>query len=540
MKKRIIALAVSVLMLFSVMPTGILAEGTAQVAAENYTTSQGGYAYVYLRANNFVDVAVLDIEVFYDSSVMSVNYTSNGSMFSGASVSTNTSEAGVIKISAMSVNGFNSTGSTYSDRMMTLCFKVNATCPAGDYPIRVSLGHAYDSSFTPAEISGVNGTVTVKEAAAKPFTVNISKNMTSASLGAMPTLTVYPSNSYTFASADFHIEYDRELLRISSIVLDSSLQKEGMVHSVNSSNPGIAIISFASTNGVRPSNLFKVIFEVIADTDAKATVKVSASDVYTDELATYAPYTASTSLTLTKKEVLPDYPDMTLTADRLVVGEQSALTLTLEGTAQVAAGDFVINYDADAFAVNSVKAAAEALSRGALIIVNNSFTDGQIRFSYVNQAGSFDSDTVLLDISLTPITSPSEHCAISVSGSDVCDVSYNDAELDYIGICECIFDSSSCVDPTATTQGEHVYTCHSCGEQFSLCIGMIGDIDADGSFTNSDLCVMIRYLSGWNVDRQLAGEGWYYPAVFLDTNRDQKTNNRDAFYIIRKLADLTE
>ena len=106
MKKRIVALALSVLLLLSLCPLSAFAADEAQVVAESITTTQGGYVDVYLRADRFADVSVLDIEVFYDSAAMRLESANNGTFFSGASVSTNTTTIGMIKISAMSVKGF--------------------------------------------------------------------------------------------------------------------------------------------------------------------------------------------------------------------------------------------------------------------------------------------------------------------------------------------------------------------------------------------------------------------------------------------------
>ena len=464
MKKRITALVLVVLLLFLTFPITSFAANSAQVVAENYTASQGGYAYIYLRANDFVDVAVIDIELYYDSSVMSVHYVSNGTLFNGASVSTNTSVDGTVKISAMSVKGFNSTTSNYSNRMMTVCFKIKADCPIGNYPIAVTVGHAYDNNFTPVDISGVNGVVTVTKAAAQNFPIYGTISNSQVQTGDTLSINVYHSSSYKFASADFHIEYDRELLKFNSIELDSKLLAEGAVHSINSANPGIVVISFASTNAVSASNLFKVHFDVIADIDAKTNISFIASDVYTDDLIAYAPYTLNSEITITKKEILPDNPDLFITTIPYVVGEESTATVNLEANAPVAAGDFSIKYDNNVFSVTHVTASNEVLSNGALVVINDNFSNGEIKFSYVNEKGFFDKAMPIIEISLTPISSPDKHFMITPDGFGVCDINYNDVTLDYIAGTNCIY-NVEVIKPTCTEQGYTSYLC-SCGENY--------------------------------------------------------------------------
>lgn len=494
MKKRITAFVLAVLLLFLTFPITSLAANSAQVVAENYTASQGGYAYVYLRADNFVDVAVVDIELYYDSSVMSVHYVSNGTLFNGASVSTNTSTSGMVKISAMSVKGFNSTTSIYSNRMMTICFKITADCPVGNYPIAVTVGHAYDSTFTPVDISGANGIVTVTKAAAKNFPIYGTISNSQVQTGDTLNINVYHSSSYKFASADFHIEYDRELLKFNSIELDSKLLAEGAVHSINSANPGLIVVSFASTNAVSASNLFKVHFDVIADVDAKTNISFIASDVYTDDLIAYAPYTLNSEITITKKEISPDNPDLFITTSPYVVGEESTAIVNLEANAPVAAGDFCIKYDKNIFSVTNVTASNEALSSGALVVINDNFRNGEIKFSYVNEKGFFDKEMPIIKFSLKPIASPDKHFMITPDGFGVCDINFNDIKLDFIAGTNCIFDAKI-IKPTCTEKGYTSYLC-SCGEKY-----MSDYIDPTGhSYENNefvcDNCGFVNYPYG--------------------------------------------
>ena len=467
MKKKIIALILSIGLSLSCLPITTIAADAAVVVAENDTTTQGSYAYVYLRADNFVNVGALDIEIYYDSSAMSIYYTSNGTLFNSASVSTNTNTSGLIKISAMAVNGLTSGTSTYSNRLMTICFKINSDCPVGDYPVVVTVGDAYDNDFNPATISGVNGIIKVEKGSPKNFPFYTSLSTVSVEIGDEFTVQAYhsSSSSYKFASADFNIEYDRDLLKIKSIELDPAFLIEGAVHSINTSNPGFAKISYASTNAISCYNLFKVTFEVIANTEAQTDITITASDVYDDELTAYSPSTATATVALKEKTVVPDYPDFKLEAEKFIVGKPSDISVILEGNSKVAAADFVIDYDKDVFSINSVTANSEALSSGALIVINNNFNDGQIRFSYIMQNGDFSEDTNLITISATPLISPDEHYTMTSSGIDVCDINFNDVTLDYIVDSDCIF-LPTVIDPTCTEDGYTSYDC-SCGEAYT-------------------------------------------------------------------------
>ncbi|MBQ2862543.1 MAG: hypothetical protein IJE84_00015, partial [Clostridia bacterium] len=58
------------------------------------------------------------------------------------------------------------------------------------------------------------------------------------------------------------------------------------------------------------------------------------------------------------------------------------------------------------------------------------------------------------------------------------------------------------------------------------CASTVGDLDFDGSISNSDITALVRYLSGWTVD------GAKYTGDFT---ADNKVNNRDVIALIQKL-----
>ncbi len=467
MKNKIIALLLSVLILLAMLPiTSAAASSAAAVVAEKCTATQGGYAYVYIRADGFENIAVLDIELYYDSSVMSLSYTSTANLLSGASVSTNTATPGMVKISAMSATGLTSGTNSYNNRMMSVCFKVNSDCPIGDYPITVTVGDAYDSNLNPATISAVSGTVTVNKAAVKSFPLFGTLSDPEVKYGDVLSLKVshYSTVNYSFASADFHVQYDRDLFSFESVELSSGLQKEDAVYSVNTSIQGFVVISYAATTAATVADLFTVKLKVIGDEDVSTAVTVDASDVYDDSLIAYAPYTLTNSVSVVKSEALPDYSDLSLTAPQLVVGRSDQLTLTLEGGAQVAAGDFTLTYDPAMLSVEEVAAAEEITSAGALVIINNAFSEGTVKFSYVNQEGFFADDMPLIRLSVKPLAEPSSHYTVSVEGEGVCDIDYNDINLEYLSASGCIF-VPSVTDPTCDDGGYTTYTC-PCGESY--------------------------------------------------------------------------
>ncbi|MBQ9769002.1 MAG: hypothetical protein IJW27_02250, partial [Clostridia bacterium] len=466
MKKKIISLLLSVLIIFCSLPITASAAGTATVVVESVTVSQGGSVALWLRADNFVNVAVLDIELFYDSDLMSVSSVTNGNFFSGASVSTNKDTPGVIKISAMSVSGLTSTTSAANNRMVKVNFKVKVDCPVGKYPITVAVGDAYDNDLNPTPISGQDGYITVKETStSKSFPLSITAAST-AKQNDIWSLKVYhsSSSSYSFASADFQVEYDREHFALDSVELAAALKKDDAVYSINTSIQGIVIISYAATTAIATSDLFTVKLKAIAEEDVSTKVTITASDVYNDDLVPYSSTTVTKTVALTAAEVLPDYPDLYLTEGKFIVGQQETLSLALEGGAPVAAGDFTVTYDPAVFRCDEVTVSEQASASDCSVIINQNYRSGTVKFSYVNQAGSVPEDFALIDIKMTPLITPSAHFNMTVGGSDVCDISFKDVTLEYKALSDRVF-APELTEPDCVSGGYTTYVC-SCGESY--------------------------------------------------------------------------
>ena len=88
------------------------------------------------------------------------------------------------------------------------------------------------------------------------------------------------------------------------------------------------------------------------------------------------------------------------------------------------------------------------------------------------------------------------------------------------------------VAPTPEGDGFKSKMCSACGDEvFEMISYSSGDVDGDGTLTNSDITLAIRTLSGWNTDANM---------TLADLNYDGKINNRDIIAMIQKLAGWSE
>lgn len=460
MKKRYVSLLLAAVMVLQMIPLHVFASDTASITASSAEKYAGNSATISVGGNNLSNLGSVDLEIYYNNEALTLNSARSSTLLSNATVSINSETAGVVKVSAISLEGINGNGT-----MLTLNFKVNSDCPVGKYPIQVTVGDAYAIDLTAATIAGGTGYITVLESTATPKTFSLDTTLTptSASKGDTITFKVNNSNRYSFASGDFTIEYDSDVLALEEISLDSNLTVEGAVYSTNTALLGSARVSYASNVEISSYHLMDVTFTVLADEDVSTTIKAIASDVYGGDLSEYygSSYSRTLSITRLPEEVV--YPKLQMSnIQDMIVGEEYTATLHLEEDAAVAAADFVISFDPDVFQCVSVTASEGASSKGAMLMLNENYDDGEIRFSYVNQTG-YAEGIDLVDVTWKVLSSPAEHYRISLSGAGVKTVDYKDIQLDYVESSSCIY-KTDVTQPTCTEAGHTVYTCLACND----------------------------------------------------------------------------
>lgn len=461
MIKRILALFLVLCLVFMAAPITIGAASGQQVRANAVTVTAGNTVSVTLQAENFDSVAALNVYIYYNPEVLSVSSTYNGRMLSGAQASVNTGVAGEIKLSLMALNGISGTGN-----LMTVYFYTNSDCTPGTYPIEVAIGEAYDTGLQPTVISGVNGSVTVnKPAETQTFYLYNYLDKSTLQKGDTLSYQVVNSNGYSFVSGDFTVEYDHELFAFDSVELDSGLLGEGAIYSVNSSVLGQVRVVYANVNPVSEFYLLTVKLKVIADVDARTTVKAKASNVRRPDLSLYLPGDTSSTLTLEKMPVVADYPNAYFQMEELVVGEQSKSLFCLEGGAGVAAADFILHYDPTVLHCVNVTMADRVGDLGGMVEINPNYKNGTIQFSYINMTPYVAADFPLLEITWEPICSPQGHYEIVPSARNgVVDESYNPIVLEYVSASGCIY-VPTVVPPACLEDGYTQFTC-ACGKYY--------------------------------------------------------------------------
>lgn len=461
MKRKLIALLLVLTLTLSMLPLQIFAaEGGAAtcVTINDYEVYPGWGFSITIRAQNFVNVASLDLELYYDSSAFRVTGSGNGYLLEGSLVSVYTEQPGKVKLSATSLDGISG-----SDDLLTIYFETLSDCEAGVYTMRCTVGDAYDTGLNPVAISGGTSKVTVRQYSnAGSFYMYGYTESYEAKKGDTVLMHVCTSWEYPFVSGEFALEYDKDLFAVESVELSYELQNADAVYSVNTGIAGSMRMAYASQNQVSTYELFTVKLKVIGDVEQYTELRYSATNIYHEDLTPYLPTSGYTTMQLHKLPEVVDYPNAFMVSDPFIVGRQAASSMVLEAGANVAAADFVVSYDPQVLRCVGVKASDGLSSAGGMVVVNDNYQNGTIRFSYVNTIGYWEQDLPLITITWEPLQSPKPHYQIMISGEGIIDIEYHPMGLEYITGTGCIYQAGAVKAPTCTEPGYTEFVC-SCG-----------------------------------------------------------------------------
>ena len=465
MFKRIISLICALCL--ALAPVSAFAEELSPVIkAGTYSSYAGSYAYIDVTAENLENLAALDVDIFYDTSVLTLDYA-EAPGFSGASVDINTSTAGNVCLSMASTEGFSG-----NVTVLSLSFAISGNAQPGNYPIFVAIGDAYDVNRNPVSISRQNGKITVLES--EPYIPTAYfynyADKTSLEQGDEVKITYYSYSLYDMASGIFEISYDKALFEFVDFEICSGMQTADAVYSVNGDRAGSVLMSYSSSTAASTGDLFTVTLRAINDTDASTTVSMKASSLYAQNLSVINGNEVSQDLSISKKYVEPepeDFPDFGIILPEWTdEGASAQAEVYIEGISSVAAGDFIISYNPAEVAVVSASVHPEASENGGNVVINPNFKNGQIKFSFINEDG-VSKDQKLITFSLKPLKSGTYSSAISASGKAIYDAGYNKIQLDYIGgelnVRAHSFENWNTVtEATCTEKGEESRKCKYC------------------------------------------------------------------------------
>ena len=407
------------------------AEDTAEtppptVYAENVSVTQGSGAYIYVYAKNFVNVAGLDVFVRYDSSAFTLGRVSKGGFISGALGDVNAETAGEIKLSCVSVDGVSGDG-----LLLTILLYAKSDAEIKDYKTDIIVGDCYDSGLNPVTVSasGCKITVNAKPQITETVTFYSQYENVVKRKGDEVNVSFYTYNSHGFASADFEINYDDEMLTLRSVTLGDSLKNaESATFLINDKTDGYVKISYAALSAA-PSyvTVAEISFTVAGDKDGQTQIDFISSALYDSDLT---PYNGSTVSVTVETEAIPPvvtYPKISLQTVK-VTSTEAELEIFAEKDTLLAAGDFFVYFNPEEYECVEIIKTLD----NSMVVGNTAFKSGIARLSFIYEDGIAE-DSVIVRLRfkvLAPCETASEFRA---EGSKITDKNYNEQTIEYEG-----------------------------------------------------------------------------------------------------------
>ena len=457
------AILSALLLLFCFGGIKVEAEEPAEVPtvyAENLSVTQGSGAYIYVYAKNFTDVAGLDLCVRYDSSAFNLGSASKGSFVSGALGDVNAETAGEIKFSLVSVDGLDGNG-----LLLRVLLYAKSDAEIKDYTAEIIVGDCYDSALNAVAVASQSCKITVN---AKPqITEKISFNANYPGgvkrKGDVFNVGFYTNNSRGFASADFEMNFDSDMLALKSVSPGDALKNaDSAVFSINDKTDGYVKISYAALSAA-PSYVTAMTasFEVIGDADGKTQIDFISSALYDSALKPYNGSTVSVPIDTEKIPTVITYPKITLKTVS-VSSSEIVLDVFAEKDTSIAAGDFFIGFNSAEYACTTI----EKILDGSMVVGNTSFKNGVARLSFIYEDGISD-NTAVARLKFKVLAPCETKSAFTLTGSKITDKNFAEQIVEYSGATVVVPHDfvgvfTTDIQPTCTQKGSKSRHCSRC------------------------------------------------------------------------------
>ena len=396
------------------------------VYAADVSVTQGSGTYIYVYAKNFVSVAGLDVFVRYDSSAFTLGSASKGSFISGAYGEVNAETAGEINLSFVAADGLSGNG-----LLLTIRLYAKSDAEIKEYPAEIIAGDCYGADLNPIAISasGCKIKVNAKQQITETVTFYASYGGGTKRRGDEVSMSFYTNNSHEFASADFEINYDDEMLELKSVSLGDKLKNaDSATFSVNKNTKGYVKISYAALSAA-PSyvSAVSISFTVIGDKDGQTQVEFISSGLYDSNLTAYNGSKVNAAV---KTEAIPPvitYPKISLRIAK--VSSELELEIFAEKDTLIAAGDFFVTFDETAYECISIVKTLD----DSMVVGNTAYKAGMARLSFIYEDGITE-DTPLVRLKFKFLARCGTEAKFGLSGIKITDKDFKEQTVEYQGV----------------------------------------------------------------------------------------------------------
>ncbi len=408
------------------------------VYANDTSVTQGGGTYIYIYAKDFVNISSLDLFVYYDSSAFNLGSVSKGEFISSALGDVNAETAGEIKLSFISSDGISGNGV-----LLTIFLYAKNEAEIKEYPLQVIVGDCYDDTLNLVSVTTSSCKIKVNSAPIITETVNFHPNnvyyeyQDGVETGYYNevkrqndeiTISFYTYESHNFASADFEINYDDEMIALKSISLDESLKNtESAIFSINDKTAGYIKISYAALSGV-PSYVtaLEVTFIVIKDKTTRTQIEFTSSAIYDSDLNAYNGSKVFVNVDTEEIPKVITYPKVFLNV-KSVNASEVELEVIAEKDTLLAAGDFFIEFNSNEYECTEI---IKTLN-DSMVVGNVAFKTNKVRFSFIYENG-ISEDSVIARLKFKVIAPCETVSEFILDGSKLTDKDFNEQTVEYV------------------------------------------------------------------------------------------------------------
>ncbi|MBR4462848.1 MAG: InlB B-repeat-containing protein, partial [Erysipelotrichaceae bacterium] len=387
--KKLLILLLSVMLVFA--DTAYVSADGPSVSASDGSGYPGNTVYTYIDANDFNHIGGLDLNVYYDSDVLTlVSCDETGILASSEHLTDiNTNTVGQINTSSIFTNSLSGSGS-----LIVVGFRIKQDATPGETTVNIAIGDVYDQNLNPVSLNGTSYIIMINE---RPTVINTMSLSSTTGISAYEndvfSLNLWTNNAYNMAAADFIIAYDSEKLEYQELTLGSAmLEANGALYDINARD-GYIEVSYICLNGIDGSinPIMSVEFKSVADENGQTSVSFTSESVYDSALNLINGSSVTSIIALREQGIIDDKLKIT-TSNELDENRDVIVRFYVPGETNLAAADFIVSFDNTKVTCSKV----EKICSCGSITYNIKNENGQVKFSYIDMDGGLTEDTELL------------------------------------------------------------------------------------------------------------------------------------------------
>ncbi len=433
------------------------------VTQSEVTKNNTYYSYVYINADQ--NISSLNVEIYFDSSKISIGNTYNNISCSLYDSSIND---GCLKYTYI-FDGISEIG---NQSLFYFYYFINSDAKLGDTYFDIVVSEAYDNALEVVELSGsrtslkiieqeqikiyyVYGTSSINTSVKKEFTLD------------------YSFSDYSIVSGAIQITYDKELFELIEVTQKEFLTSK--LVDINTSIEGTINLSFLGTEYNYNRNILSVRFKTLKNVNDVLPIIFNANDLYDLNLNKIKCNEYQININIQYDlTYLEDLPSMSLVSELDKENNLVNLLVKLDASSSLGAGDFEIRFDNSQLTFKEYK---KEFNPSFFNVNTKNASEGIIKYSIISLENIMNETNVINIVFDVSKSCYNQNFEFTITGSGLADSLTNSIKLNFINsslVVERNHTSSEAVienkvESTCTEEGsyEEVVYCKDCDHEIS-------------------------------------------------------------------------